>query len=257
MKTVLIIPPSPWLMSDVDQPMTGILYIAAVLKKFDYEVQVCDLSGTPEEFWSVPIGDVYGITGVTPNFPWMKKIISRLKQREPGKPVVVGGVHATVLPEHVLKETRADSCVVGEGEFAMLDIVRSLEMGKKLERIIRYEQYDPIDFIPFPDRDSIDYYRYLEPKAYKYLGTGRQGSIITSRGCPYQCSYCGSYTINKGKVRYRTARNVIWELLEMKRKYGMDLCNFIDDTFILRKKRVAEICEGIKNRKDCDKCFHR
>ena len=96
-KIVLIIPPSPWQISDRVYPFYGILYISAYLKKHsDCEVAVCDLSGFAEEDWYIPVGDLYGVTGATPNFVYMKAIIDKLKAREPNKPVIVGGVHAKV-----------------------------------------------------------------------------------------------------------------------------------------------------------------
>jgi radical SAM superfamily enzyme YgiQ (UPF0313 family) len=252
-KLVLIIPPSPWLISDRDQPMMGALYISSYLKRIGFPVQVCDLAGIPEKHWHIPVGDVYGVTGVTPNFPWMKKIIDRLKEREPNKLVIVGGVHATVLPNSVLNHTKADICVIGEGEETMMEIMHGRRL-KEVKGIVTRDFVNPprelvenLDVFPFPDRDSIDYYDYLVPQTYKYLGSEREGSIITGRGCPYKCSYCGSKKIHKGKVRFRSAYDVARELMFMKSKYDMGLCNFVDDTFILKKKRVADICDYIKN----------
>jgi anaerobic magnesium-protoporphyrin IX monomethyl ester cyclase len=253
MKAVLIIPPSPWLISDRDQPLTGILYIASYLKSRGYEVQVCDLSGMTEENWYIPIGHIYGITGVTPNFPYVKKIIDTLKTREPTKMVVVGGVHATVLPQHVLDNTKADVCVIGEGENTFLELMEGKKSLKNIDGIVTREFTTKprkleknLDVFPYPDRNSIDYYSYLVPQTYKYLSSDREGSIITSRGCPYNCAYCGSYKMHGGKVRFRSADDVFSELLHLKSHYDIGLCNFVDDTFILNKKRLIEICDYIK-----------
>ena len=256
MKLILIIPPSPWLISDRDHITTGILYISSYLKVYDYEVQVCDLAGIPEKYWHIPIGDIYGITGVSPNFPYMKKIIDILKNREPHKTIVVGGPHATVFPEHILSNTKADICVIGEGEKTMFEIMWGVDL-KKLKGIMTRDFITPprpliknLDIIPFPDRDSVDYYNYMRPQTYKYLSNGGnelESSIITSRGCPYKCSFCASHSIHKGIVRYRSAENVINELKMMKEKYGIKMCNFVDDTFTMNKKRLIKICEGIKD----------
>lgn len=251
MKIVLIIPPSPWLISDRDQPMMGILYISSWLKKSNHDVQICDLSSLPEKHWHIPIGDVYGITGVTPNFIYMKKITHLLKQREPHKLIIAGGVHATVLPYHLLNTSDVDVCVIGEGEKAIEKIVDGIPL-ENIPGIVTKEfsnlpgeLLDNID-TPFPDRDAIDYFEYMKPQTYSYLDKSREGSIITSRGCPYKCSYCASYKIHNGKVRFRTSLNVYEELRYMKDKYDIGLCNFVDDTFILNKKRVSEICDYIK-----------
>ena len=245
MKLVFILPPSPWLMSDRDQPFLGALYVIAYVKYWGYEVQVCDLSGLPEEYWHIPVGDVYGITGTTPHFPYMKKIIDKLKDREPHKKVVVGGVHASVLPNHILQNTKADICVVGEGESVMLDIMNDDSNGNK---IVKGKPFEDLDFLPFPDRNSIDYYDYLIPQTYKYLiSKTKEASIITGRGCPYNCSFCASNKLYRNKVRFRSATNVYYELRDLKNDYDIGMCNFVDDTFILNKRRVREICDKVKH----------
>ena len=74
-KVVLIIPPSPWLISDTDLPFLGILYVSSYLKKNNVDVQVCDLSGLEEKDWKIPVGGLYGVTGTSPNFPYMKRLL--------------------------------------------------------------------------------------------------------------------------------------------------------------------------------------
>jgi radical SAM superfamily enzyme YgiQ (UPF0313 family) len=249
MKFVLVLPPSPWLLSDRDQPLTGALYIASFIKTYSYEVQVADLAGVPEEYWHVPIGDAYGVTGTTPHFPYMKKIIEKLKAREPNKPVIVGGVHASVLPGHVMNYTKADCCVVGEGEQAIVKILHSLDLKKEIGKVYYSDPVKNLDELPFPDRNSIDYFDYMVPQTYKYLvgqAPVREASIITGRGCPYHCSYCASFKLYGGKVRFRSPENVYSELEFLKDEYDIGLCNFIDDTFTLKKTRVAKICTLIK-----------
>ena len=78
-KVVLIIPPSPWLICDRDLFANGPLYISSYLKAEGIEVQVCDLAGLPEEHWYIPVGDIYGIGGTTPQYPYIKKIVYKLK----------------------------------------------------------------------------------------------------------------------------------------------------------------------------------
>lgn len=242
MKLVLIIPPSPWLISDRDQPMMGILYISSYVKSKGYDVQVCDLAGIPEKHWHIPVGDMYGVTGTTPNFPYMKKIIAKLKDREPYKKVIVGGVHASVLPDHILKNTKADICVVGEGEKAIIDIIE----GNNNSKIVYGQQFSNLD-LPFPDRKSIDYFDYLKPQTYKYLADVREASIITGRGCPFSCSFCASNKLYNGKVRFRSPRDVFLELANLKNDYNIGMCNFVDDTFMINKVRVKAICNLIES----------
>ena len=271
MKIVLIIPPSPWLISDTDLPFLGILYISSYLKQYGHEVQICDLSGLSEVDWKIPIGDVYGITGTTPNFIYIKTIVSTLKQREPHKLVVVGGAHATTLPEHVLQNTMADVCVIGEGEKTMAEIAQQMLLSDikgivyKQGNQIFYNDKRPLpedlDKFPYPDLDAIDFYKYGKSQTFKYLlGECLEGVAMTSRGCPYNCSFCASYYINGGKVRYHSIERIVNEIKMMVKKYGVKLIYFVDDTFVVNRKRILDICEAIKgirvhwhclNRVDC------
>ena len=257
-KVVLIIPPSPWLLSDRDIPMFGILYIASYLKSM-CEVVVCDLSSIPEDQWFIPVGDLYGITGVSPQFIYMDKIITLLKDREPDAPVIVGGVHATVYPEHILENTRADACVVGEGEYTMRRMLMGDDWqyidglqtrGKKaipytnlvnLSKRIANEMF-------YPDRKAIDYYSYLKPRTFGYMAdVKKEGSIMTGRGCPYSCSFCASSKMHGNKVRFSSAEAVINEFLYLRDEFGVEMVNVFDDTFILDKTRVYKICQGLKD----------
>jgi anaerobic magnesium-protoporphyrin IX monomethyl ester cyclase len=249
-KIVLIIPPSPWLLSDRDIPMLGVLYVAAYLKPI-CEVAVCDLSSIPEDQWFIPVGDLYGITGVSPQFIYMKRIIEILKERESHKPVVVGGVHATVLPEHILDNTLADVCILGEGERAMVSIVLgnswdAIEEVQSRTRKGRIAKSD-LAFSFLPERKAIDYYSYLVPRTFGYMANiKREASIITGRGCPYSCAFCASKKMHGGRVRFNPARSVIKEFLYLRDEFGVEMVNVLDDTFILDKKRVHEICRGLR-----------
>ena len=238
MKLVLIIPPSPWMISDRDQLCLGPLYVSSFLKAHGHEVQVVDLAGIPEEYWYFPVGDIYGVTGVTPQFVYMKKIIDRLKEREPNKKVVVGGVHATVAMNHIFKNTQADDCIRGEGEITMLNM---------MENKIQKEIAENIDSLPFPDRESCDYFSYLIPGIHKFVSNAkREAKIITSRGCPYDCAFCASKKIWGRKVRYRSSENVAEEFAMLKQKYAVDIVNVIDDTFTVNKDHVSKICDHIR-----------
>jgi anaerobic magnesium-protoporphyrin IX monomethyl ester cyclase len=256
-KVVLIIPPSPWLISDRDIPMLGILYLSSYLKEHSgCEVVVCDLSSIKSmDDWYIPVGDLYGITGVSPQYIYVWNIIKKLKDREPHKPVIVGGVHATVFPDHILENTSADACVVGEGEEVLLSIVSGVEwfeidgIRTRLFDNGMAQQMPCLDIFPFPDRSAIDYYSYLVPRTFGYMANvQREGSIITGRGCPFSCAFCASNNIYNGKVRYHSPEYVVEELVLLKEQYDVEMVNFLDDTFILNKKRVSDICDLIIKR---------
>jgi len=254
-KVVLIIPPSPWQISDRVFPFSGILYISAYLKQYsNCEVVVCDLSGLEEKNWFIPIGDLYGITGATPNFVYMKAIIEKLKEREPLKPVIVGGVHATVHPASILDQTPADVCVIGEGEKTVLQIVNGMDWKDIPGLVTRKFRtglpilIDDIDTLPMPDLKAIDYYSYIYPSVpeyHNYLSpeTKREGSVTLSRGCHFNCAFCCSKKMHGGRVRARSPEAVVEEFLYLRDEFGVELVNVFDDTFAVSKKRVLRVCD--------------
>jgi radical SAM superfamily enzyme YgiQ (UPF0313 family) len=237
------------------------LYVAAYLKQHsDCEVVVCDLSGLEENSWYIPIGDLYGVTGATPNFVYMKDIINKLKMREPHKIVIVGGVHATVHPYSILERTLADACIIGEGEQTVLKIVEGIDL-KDIPGIVTREfntglpvLIDDIDVLPLPDLKAIDYYSYLHssvPDYHNYLrsGTKREGSVILSRGCYFNCSFCCSRKLHNGRVRARSPEAAVDELVYLRDEFGVEMVNVFDDTFIVNKRRAYNICEFLIARK--------
>jgi len=251
MKLVLILPPSPWLISDRDQPFLGTLYLCSYLRSKGHQVQVCDLSGLSMESWFLPVGDVYGVTGVSPHFQYVQRIIEILKERDSKCKVIVGGVHASLLPNHVLARTKADYCVVGEGEVPM-DLYLSNEDPRTIAGFVGREfsnrpahPLKDLNSLPFPSREDVDYYDYLTPRTYKYLTTNRDASIMSGRGCPYRCAFCASYNLNQGKVRFRSSVNVYEELKYLKERFDVGMVNFVDDTFTLLPSRVLDLCNKI------------
>jgi len=249
MKLVLIIPPSPWLISDRDIPMMGVLYLSSYLKanNKECEVVVCDLSSLKEEDWYIPVGDIYGVTGVSPQYIYIEKIIRKLKIREPDKLVIVGGVHATTYPDHILINTLADACVVGEGELPLLQLMSGI-IYSRIDGIKTRFEYKPnnclcnVDLLPFPDRETIDYFSYLVPRTFGYLANLPEASIITGRGCAFNCAFCASNKMHGGKVRLVSSQNVYDEIVYLRNKFGVGMINILDDTFLLDYDRVRNIC---------------
>ncbi|OGS40482.1 MAG: hypothetical protein A3K77_00615 [Euryarchaeota archaeon RBG_13_31_8] len=248
-KVVLIIPPSPWLISDTDLPFLGILYISSYLKQFRYEVEVCDLSGLREKEWKIPVGDIYGVTGTSPNFIYMNRIINILKEREPNKLVIVGGAHASTYPQHLIENTRADIIVVGQGEEIMLEIAEGCYTGNKYPIII-YEnkkEIKDIDRYPIPDLSAIDFYKYAKSQTFKYLlGDVREATLLTARGCPFNCAFCAQHSIFGGHIAYHSLQRIKEEIGVLINEYKVNLIYFLDDTFILDRERVIKICSMIE-----------
>ncbi len=192
--------------------------------------------------------DLAAFSVLTTNYEWACKL-SRKVRDALGIPVVWGGIHVTSLPEEVLKNEFVDYAIVGEGEYALLELVQAIENGKKPftvrnvwfregDNLIRNEErplVKNLDTLPFPDKDLFyDLMPYLQ-KSY---------TIVTGRGCPHDCSYCcNSFTnrIYKGNyLRRRSAGGVIKELDWACRKYDIRFIFFDDNTFTYDRKWLRD-----------------
>ena len=198
---VFIIPPSPWLISDTDLPMLGILYIAAVEDGI-----LCDLTGNSE--YIIPEGDEYWITCTTPQFKYVKEIVKVLKPR--GKRILIGGPHATALPEYTARETGTEVFV---GAY-------------------------PFDIDTIPRRDLLDD-RYTKAQTFSYLGK-TQATMMTSFGCAYSCNFCASRRTFP-KVQYRSKKSIEKELDTI----NADMIEFVDDSILLNNTHLRNVCEAI------------
>lgn len=244
---VLVQLPSPWLISDRDLPLLGILYLAASLRQKGVEVQVADLIGLPEGHWHIPEGDVYGISLVTPQVPYAQKVIQYLRRRTKQKTtIVVGGPHVSALPQWSLNHLDADYAFVGEADIEFPRFIKEGARPATKSKVI--VMCDPVDVtrLPLPARDLVDIrsfhgggriHSYV--KDFKY-----EGSMITGRGCPYNCAFCGQRAITQGNVRFNPVQTVIKEVRELIERYECDLIYFEDDTFNSSRERVLALCEA-------------
>ncbi len=226
----LIFPPSPFLIDDMVMPPLGLLYLSSALKKGGIDVKVIDLSHNAE----LPEINtkLVGISATTPQYPYALDIQRRLKKD--GHIVAIGGAHSSGLSTVCLQDG-FDYVVVGEGEKTIFEL---LELPS--QRIIKNEYIKDIDSIPFPDRDAVDIH------AYKYLINGLPAStMITSRGCPYNCAFCGNSVWGR-MTRLRSPENIFREAEQLKKKYGFGAIMFFDDVFTLKKDRVLKICDRLR-----------
>jgi radical SAM superfamily enzyme YgiQ (UPF0313 family) len=219
----LISLPSPFLIDDKVFPPLGLLYIASALKASGYEnVIVHD-----EAIADIPHGyDLYCISATTPQFPQAVETMKHLRTYRHGK-IVIGGPHASCDPESCL-DAGFDSVVLQAGETS-IQIVD--EYGCRLIDT-------PYKGFLHPDRDLIDL------KKYHYEIDGRPStSMMTSRGCPYQCGFCCK--VNK-KVGMYPAEFVKEEIELVHDKYGYNAIMFFDDIFTLDKERALSIFTTLK-----------
>ncbi len=201
--------------------------------------------------------DLVGFSVLTPTLQWALDMARRIKQRL-DVPVIFGGMHPTVTPEETIRYDCVDMICLGEGDHAIVELADAIEAGEPntaipnlwfktpAGKIIRNEQrplVEDLDTLPLPDKEL---FAPHVPIQNYYLA-------VTSRGCPYACTYCSLSFLAKeaarlkGKrLRERSPRSVVDELKIMRARYGFDWVDFRNNTFTANKKWVMEFCRLYK-----------
>jgi len=187
------------------------------------------------------------------------EIASRL--REKGAKVCLLGEFASFFATELVANGKADFVIIGEPEQTALDLAKALFFEKSLASInglcwgkkpVLNQPRKPlknIDLLPFPRRDL------FKGNYYDILARGKKITpIISSRGCPFSCNFCSAHSI--GPYRERTPKNVLLEVDSIIEQ-GFDEVLFWDDTFTVNRKRVLEICNGLKERNINWRCLSR
>ncbi|MBW1782635.1 MAG: cobalamin-dependent protein [Deltaproteobacteria bacterium] len=243
MKITLIWPPSPFLIDQRAFPPLGVLYLAAYLEANGVQVEVADMTDREDDLEAALIphtgADLYGVSSSTPQYPQSLRILDIIRRHDPEATTVIGGPHASSLPEKCLRDG-FDFVVAGEGERAFLDLIHRIEKGSVREKVISAPSIRDLDSIPFPARHLIDLTSY----AYDIDG-GKGTTLFTSRGCPYACAFCSKDVWPKG-VRFNSSGYVMNELRHIMDVYGFRHFLFLDDSLTLHTKRVFELCRQIE-----------
>ena len=231
-KVILINPPSNCIDDDHLEPQLGLLYIASVLRENNISTQIYDMTGknTLEQIKKgiedIPDGNIYGFTTYCTNYSYVKQCINHIRSKINNAFIVLGGPNPTALPEFTLTDSKCDCVVLGEGEDALLHIVHSFWNGSTLPSIIAGTGRIDIDTYPMPAWDLIDINSYT-----RTLEGEKVVSIVSSRGCKYNCIHCNSVVMGGGnRARYRSAKNITEEISYLKTK-GFQKFRFNDDNF--------------------------
>ncbi|MGI6590419.1 MAG: B12-binding domain-containing radical SAM protein [Eggerthellaceae bacterium] len=205
-------------------PITGPLVLGGILKRAGHHVEVYqELQGAVDYQRLLKTTDVVCLYTMTclANRAYQ---LGDLFHEQGHARVLIGGLHASSLPEEALPH--ADQVIVGEGEGVILDVVE----GRITDPIVNAEPICDLDTIPFPD--------------YSILKTPcKCANIMTSRGCPFRCSFCTTSRMF-APYRKRSVENVIEEI-RMCHELGFEYMNFEDDNFTADKERAKEICRRI------------
>jgi len=195
---------------------------------------------------------------VTDNYQFQLHVAAQVKHLSPEVMTVFGGVHPTAVPERVIRRPEVDAVAIGEAEISFLEFLKkcSIKAGRahpparaikgfvfmKGRKIVgRYEEglmVSGLDSLPFP---------YKDPVVASMKDTGSFYSIITSRGCPFKCSYCFNSYCMHGRgglsLRQRSVDNVIKELVWAKSRFDVKYVMFTDDCFTTNTRWLTEFCE--------------
>ncbi len=288
MKILLINPPQTFYVGSEPPAGSlplGLMYLAAILDKEGYKVEILDAfmaDFVPQENGETPIvgmpfgeieaeirrrqPDIVGISGpFTSQIGNTLKISQLAKQVNPKILTVVGGPHVSTVPAEFMEEAKnVDIAVVGEGEYALLEIAQYFEGKKQLNEIlgIAYRQngkatVNPrrpfitnLDELPFPAYHLVDMEHYLSNKKIGYRSfQNRAISMITSRGCPFNCCFCAVHLHMGQGFRAHSAEYVLKHIQHVVDTYKVKNIFFEDDNLTLDIKRFEAICDGIIERK--------
>jgi radical SAM superfamily enzyme YgiQ (UPF0313 family) len=245
-----------------DYPPLGLGYIGAMLEKAGHSVKIIDIDAdkiSEEKFTQIiKEYEIIGLTATTPSFK-NALALSRLIKENTKAITVLGGIHATIAPQDCINNDSIDFIVRGEGELTILELLEAIDNHKnfskvkgisfkKNKKIIHTpdrELIENIDDIPFPARHLFNQQKYTYPDSL----LSPVMPIMTSRGCPHGCTYCCTKLIFKRRVRFRSPKNVVDEIEQLIKDYGVKEIHFWDDNFTMNKNRVFEILKEIKKRR--------
>ena len=256
---VLLVNPTYTTTSQFSSPL-GLGYVGASLVKAGHEVKLLDLTlKDSTTFLQAAIKfkpDFVGISGLTTQYPAMKDLARKAKSL--GIKVVVGGIHVSAIPAFVLRDCSSiDYAIKGEGEVAFASL---LEKGSPVDIPgIYYRSKTVIEGTQpqyLEDLDSLSSpWSFLDLKTYE--GTKVNGitskysigvvSVISSRGCPYNCAFCSASQAHGKKIRKRSPENFLAELEDLKRQ-GIKEVQILDDNFTFYRENAYEISRGMLDR---------
>ncbi|HMK94485.1 MAG TPA: radical SAM protein [Candidatus Limnocylindrales bacterium] len=253
-------------------PPIGLMYVAAALEKAGFEVQILDnyLMKKPisevKQFVSDLNPQIVGITCGSATYSACLETAAAVKEVLPNCRIVVGGWHASYVPESLLDDSKIDYVVVGEGEKAMTQLATCITNGSELaalkipgvacrcrgKNVINPPKFiENMDEIPYPARHLVPLELY--DRTVEYLNVKPADIMSISRGCVFNCGFCETKKLWGNICRAFSPQRVIGEIEDLQSKYGTKGIYFINDNFTLRKKETLELCNlMIKDKLDLE-----
>lgn len=246
-------------------PMLGLAYIAASLRDQGHDVRVLDFEIMHGELEDVEKEirayqpDVVGMTAYITSMRRCAAVCEITKACDPSITTILGGPQVTIFPEEAFISPDVDLIVLSEGEIIIRNVMNALGNEEKLCKvpgiwfrgndgvIIQNEKeilVDNLDLFPRPALDLFQMEKYFPPI---YIRGRRVAHLLTSRGCPFLCTFCETKLTFGRSFRYHSTERVLGEL-ETLIEQGYSSFQFYDDIFTANQRRVQELCEGILER---------
>ncbi|HQB83398.1 MAG TPA: radical SAM protein, partial [Candidatus Rifleibacterium sp.] len=194
--------------------------------------------------------DFIGISALTTKFGSVIQTARFCREVLPGVPIIVGGAHASTMPALTASIPEVDYVLRGESDESLPELLNAIRNHGDLSKVgsLTWKKngqmvHNPdrpftqnLDSLALPDRSAL-----LNPEHYS---SEDMGVILTSRGCPFRCSYC--FHMWERRVRFRSVESVISEIMEVHKAYGTTQFSLKDDSFTVRRKHVLDLCEAFK-----------
>ena len=256
-----------------DKPSTirlGLLTMASYVREHGYSVTILDGSMTAikKQLGILRLDrSLIGLTASTDVAPVAYQLCDFVKTHYPKALCILGGNHATALPERTLRESRFDLLILGEGELTLIDVLEKLRNGGEIKHIQgtaflengTFVQNKPrelirvLDTLPFPAYDLINIKNHLGSIRSHHVKTKKCLYLLISRGCPFDCVFCSSKIMWHRRLRWHSVDYIIELILKAERDLEIDSISFLDDELVCNRKRIVELTNrlvetGLSNR---------
>ncbi len=243
-------------------PNLGLGYLATSLRRDNHDVRILDCVKEKHNFDDFRRyleefkPDVAGIQLFTCDYTATKEMLRIIKNFNSKTITLIGGPHVSCAPGYTMKDMKdADFGFIGEAEDSILELLRADKSLNKIPGIVfRVDneiKINPVQRVEDIDKFDLPAWDLMDPRTYPVAPHGSFAKqspiapIITSRGCPYHCTYC-SVNLNTGrKFRRRSINNILNEILILYHEFGVREIHIEDDNFTLNKSFVKEFCERL------------
>lgn len=258
---------------DLAYPPMGLLSIGTELVEAGYDTEIIDSSLYPDYLERIEAALAenplfVGMSCMTIHVPQVIQTAKFIREKNPNTLIVLGGIHPTLFPEQCVENKYVDVIIAGEGEYPSIALAEAVSNGRDFENLagIGYEangklklnhstvNFD-IDKSSLPNFELLDMEEYLKrdfaSTKTMYVKKMRSFSLLTGIGCPYKCTFCINTFLypGRGTYRWKKSERILQEIELITSKYDAEYLIFRDEIFLLNKKRLEELLDGLEERK--------